>query len=112
MPVEKYRRNLRAVEQVAKVAVGLVQLIDFLGQTNIDGMQLLVERLQLLFGRLEFLIGGLHLFVDGMQFLVRAAQFLEGGLVLFNERLQLLRGTKKCALKLRDNFRADGNGTQ
>ena len=45
--VEKNRRDLCTLKQIGKIAVGLVELLDFDTELVIDGLQFLVDRLQL-----------------------------------------------------------------
>jgi hypothetical protein len=46
--VEEDRRDQGALEQVAQVGVGVVELVDLAVELGVDRMQLLVDRLQLL----------------------------------------------------------------
>ncbi len=68
--VEKDDRDLGALEQVAQIVVGAVELLDVALQLVVDGVQLLVDGLQLLARSLQLLIGRLHLLVDRDEFLV------------------------------------------
>ncbi len=89
MTVQEDGRDFGALEEIAQVAVGGIQLIDLFVKLHVDRVKLFIERLQLLFGSLEFLIGRLHLLVDRMQFLITAAELLECRLVFFSKRLKL-----------------------
>ena len=112
MPIEKDRGNLGALEQIAKIAVGLVELVDLLGEPEVDGVQLFIERLQLFLRGLQLLVGRLHFLVDRVQLFVGAAQFLERGLMLLAERLQLLAIRRKRGLQVATSFRARRHRSQ
>ena len=46
-----------ALEQVAQVRIGAIQLLHLSGQLKVDGLQLLVDRLLLLLGGFQLLVG-------------------------------------------------------
>ena len=98
--VEEDRGDLGAVEQVAQIVVGLVELLDLALQLVVDRLQLLVDRLRLLARGFQFLVGRLQLLVDRDQLLVRRFQLLERGLVLLDQRLQPLARLAQLAFEL------------
>jgi hypothetical protein len=101
--VEKDCSDLRALKQVAKVAVGPVEFVDLRAELIIDCLQLLVDRLQFLFRGLELLIGGLQLLIDREQFFIGRAKLLVRRLELLDCRLQPFFGLLKLRLDLPDS---------
>jgi len=72
--IEKDRRNLCGIKEVAQVGIGVIKLLNLAVQLCVDGVQLFVEGLHLLLRGFKFLIGGLRLFVDRDQFFIRRFQ--------------------------------------
>ena len=68
--VEEHRRDLRAVEHVAQIRVGTIDLVDLGAELRIDRVQLFIDRLQLLLRGLQLLVGRLQLLVDRLQLFV------------------------------------------
>src|SRR5580704_538925 len=65
--IEEDRGDLRALEDIFKIAVCLIQRFDLFAELRIDGIQLLIDRLL-------FFLRGLQLLVDRLYLLVNRDQ--------------------------------------
>ena len=63
--IQKNCGDLRAVEQILQVAIGMIELGYFAVEFVVDRFQLFVERLKLLLGSFQLLVRRLILFVCG-----------------------------------------------
>ena len=75
--VEQNRGDLDALEQIAQIGVGAVELVDLAVEFGVDRVQLFVNRLQLLLGRSQLLVGILEFLIDRNHFLVRSLELLQ-----------------------------------
>ena len=98
--VQEEGGDLGAADEVLKVGVGLIQLLNLLAQLGVDGRQLFVDRLHLLLGTLEFLIGRLQFLVQRQQLFMVAFLALAGRLPLLDHGLQLALGGLQFRLQL------------
>ena len=90
--IQKDRRDLRAVQQILQIAVGVIEFRDFAVQLGIDRFQFFVEGLELLLGGFQLLVRGLKLLVGGLQLLIR-------GFELFESRLTCSPGRREVRFR-------------
>ena len=109
LAVEQNRGDLGALEQVAQIGVGAVELVDLAVEFGVDRMQLFIDRLQLLLGGLQLLVGGLQLLIDRNHFLVRGLELLQCAFIFLDRRLQTLPRVAQFVMQLRQ---AAGLGTR
>ena len=63
--IQKDSGDVRTLEQILQIAIGLIQFGDFAVELGVDGFKLLVERLEFLLGGLQLFVRRLILFVCG-----------------------------------------------
>ncbi len=88
--VEEEGRDVRGVEEVPDVVVGVAELLDLPLELLVDRDQLLVEALELLLRGRQLLVRRLELLVRGLHLLVRGLHVLARGLHLLDRALQPL----------------------
>ena len=100
--VEEQDADIGRRHQVLHVAVGARHAFELHLEFAVDGLQLLVDRLQLLLAGLQLLGGRAVLLVDRLQLLVGGAQLLVRPLIFLSRGAQLRLAELQFLLKLLD----------
>ena len=102
-----HRRDVGRIDQILKVVVAEVELLDLDFQFLVDRGQFLVDRLQFLFAGLELFGRRTELLVGGLLLFGRGLRFLDLGFVLFHRHPELRLEARQFFLELYgDRYRA------